>query len=82
MHTFTHFSLWPKDFFFFFSLFSDLPKIETPLPEIVTAQPEIKTALPEIKTALLEVETALPEIDILSYKVENNYQPNKGLVEV
>ena len=43
---------------------------------------EIETALPEIKTALLKIEIALPEIEILSYGVENSYQPNDGLVEV
>ena len=47
--------------------------------EIETAQPKIETALPEIETALSEIETALPEIEILSFELENKYQPNEGL---
>ena len=54
-------------------MYSDLPEIEALLLEI-------ETALPEIKTALLEIESTLPEIEILSYKVENNYQFNEGLI--
>ena len=64
-------------------LFFDLPEtdlleIETALPDIKTALQEIETALPEIKTALLEIETALPESRFC--RVENNYQPNEGLI--
>ena len=63
-------------------LFFELLEMETVLPKTENALLEIKTALPKIKTALLEIETALPEIEILSYKVENNYQPNEGLRRV
>ena len=61
-------------------LFSDLLEMETVLPETENSLLEIKTTFLKIKTALLEIETALPEIEILSYKKENNYQPNEELL--
>ena len=50
------------------------------LPQIQTALLQIETILPEIETDLPEIETALPEIENLSFKLENKYQPNEGLI--
>ena len=59
-------------------IISDLLEIETALPEIATALPEIETDLPEVETDLPEIETDLPEVEILSYELENKYQPHEG----
>ena len=46
--------------------------------EIKNALPEIETDLPEIETVLPEIETNLPETEILSFELENKYQPKEG----
>ena len=47
---------------------------------IETALLQIENALPQMETALPQIETALPQIEILSFELENKYQPNEGLI--